>query len=66
MAFITMIRKKRITRGNVLESFDVTNIPTELALEIIERDFDVIAEHTPINKNDFMEMLRTTCTLLCF
>lgn len=30
----------------------------DLALEIIERDFHLIEEHTPIAKEDFMTMLR--------
>lgn len=57
-----MIRNKTISTDNVLVSFDVTNcfgnIQLELELEIIDRDFDVIAEHTPIEKEDFMLMLR--------
>lgn len=61
-AFIKMIRTKTISQDNVLVSFDVTNcfgnIPVELALELIDRDFDLIAEHTPIGKEDFLLMLR--------
>lgn len=49
-AFIRMVRRKRISKGHVLVSFDIVNcfgnIPTESALEIIQREFDIIAEHT--------------------
>lgn len=62
-----MVRKRRITQGHVLVSFDVVNcfgnIPTELALQIIERDFDIIAEHTPIGKGDFLAMLKVCLQL---
>lgn len=51
-----------VTKDHVLVSFDVVNcfgnIPTELALQIIERNFNIIAEHTPIGKEDFLELLR--------
>lgn len=61
-AFIRMVRRETLNKDNVLVSFDVVNcfgnIPTELALEIIERDFTVIAEHTPLCKDDFLTMLR--------
>lgn len=33
-------------------------IPVDLALEIIERDFHLIEENTPIEKDDFMAMLK--------
>lgn len=43
-------------------SFDVVNcfesIPTETAIELIERDFHLIEEHTPIPREKFMEMLK--------
>lgn len=51
-----------ITAGNKLVSFDVVNcfgqIPTELAMEIIERDFHLVEMHTPIPKERFLHMLR--------
>lgn len=61
-AFIRLIRKKNITIDNVLVSFDETicfgSIPVELALDIIDQDFDLIARHTSIDKEDFLKMLR--------
>lgn len=60
--FIQKMRHIKIKDGHVLASFDVINcfgtIPVDLALEIIERDFHLIEEHTPIDKEDFMAMLR--------
>lgn len=60
--FIKLIRGKRITKGNILVSYDVVNcfgtIPTELALELIERDFDRVEQVTPIPKEDFLKMLK--------
>lgn len=59
--FVKRIRGKRIKPGNRLLSFDVvncfTNIPTNLAMEIIERRFDEIQKHTSIPKALFMELL---------
>lgn len=56
-----MIKRQNITVGNVLVSFDVVNgfgnIPTDLSMRIIERDFHFIEEHTPIPKEQFMKML---------
>ncbi|XP_037049480.1 uncharacterized protein LOC119083782 isoform X2 [Bradysia coprophila] len=60
--FIRTIRKTRITKGNVLVSYDVVNcfgtIPTSLALSIIERDFHMIEKVTPIPKESFLQMLK--------
>lgn len=60
--FIRTIRKTRITKGNVLVSYDVVNcfgtIPTALALSIIERDFHMIEQVTPIPKESFLQMLK--------
>lgn len=43
-------------------SFDVVNcfgnVPVDLALEIIEEEFDKISEHTPIPKTIFMNLLK--------
>lgn len=51
----------KITEGNVLVSFDVVNcfgyIPTKLAMEIIERDFHLVEQQTPIPKDKFMQLL---------
>lgn len=56
------MRKKAIRKGNVLASYDVINcfgnIPTEKALELIERDFHLIEQHTPIPNKKYMQMLR--------
>lgn len=56
-----MLKGKTITIGNVLVSFDVVNcfgkIPTKLAMMLIERDFHLIEDHTPIPKEEFMKML---------
>ncbi len=60
--FIKLIRKQNITRGNVLVSYDVVNcfgnIPTNKALELIERDFHLIEQQTPIPKKEFLTMLK--------
>lgn len=46
----------------MLVSYDVVNcfgnIPTKKALELIERDFHLIEQHTPIPKNEFLTMLK--------
>lgn len=59
-----MVKRKPITIGNVLVSYDVVNcfgtIPVEEALKIIERDFHLIEQHTPIPKEEFLKML-TIC-----
>lgn len=59
--FVKLLKTIKITAGNVLASFDVVNcygnIPTKMALEIIERDFHYIEEHTPIPKEKFMQLL---------
>lgn len=59
--FIKLVRGKTITEGNVLVSYDVVNcfgiIPTEKALELIERDFHMVEHQTPIPKKQFMKML---------
>lgn len=51
----------KLTNGNILVSFDVVNcfgnIPTKMALDIIERDFHLIENHTPIPKEQFLKML---------
>lgn len=60
--FIKLIRGKTIKDGNVRVSYDVVNcfgnIPAELAIEIIERDFNLIEPHTMIPKKQFIQMLR--------
>ncbi|XP_037048105.1 uncharacterized protein LOC119082641 [Bradysia coprophila] len=59
--FVKLMKNIKITEGNILVSFDVVNcfgnIPTKLALELIERDFKLIEEHTPIPKEKFMQLL---------
>lgn len=59
--FVKLLKHVKITEGNILVSFDVVNcfgnIPTKLALEIIERDFHLIEEHTPIPKEKFIQLL---------
>lgn len=60
--FVKKIRHMNISEVNVLVSFDVVNcfgnIPVELALEIIERDFHLVEPHTCIDKEDFIKMLK--------
>lgn len=60
--FMKTFRGKSIRKGNVLTSYDVVNrfgeIPVELALEIIERDFHMVEQHAPIPKKEFIEMLK--------
>lgn len=59
--FVKRIRRMHISEDNFLVSFDVVNcfgnIPVELALEMIDRDFHLIEPHTCIGKEDFMKML---------
>lgn len=56
--FVKKIRKTVITPGNVLVSFLVVNrfgnIPTSLAIQLIERDFHCISPHTDIPKYEFI------------
>lgn len=59
--FVKMLKQIRVTEGNILVIFDVVNcfgnILTKLALEIIEREFHCIEEHTPIPKEKFLQLL---------
>lgn len=61
--FVKTMRRRNITEGNVLVSFDVVNcfgsIPVSLALNTIERDFEYIEQVTPIPKEDFLALLKT-------
>lgn len=56
------IRRVNISKDHVLVSFDVVNcfgnIPVELALEMIEKDFHLVEPNTCIAKEDFMKMLK--------
>lgn len=61
--FIRKARRAKISPGNVLVSFDVVNcfgtIPVDLALQIIDRDFERrIQPHTTLPKEEFMALLR--------
>lgn len=62
MEFLQRVKKTRIDPNNVLVSFDVvncfSNIPTELALKLIERDFDKVARVSKIPKDMFIDLLR--------
>lgn len=53
-----------IPDNHILVSFDVVNcfgeIPTQLAIDIISRDFELIQPHTNIPKKEFLELL-TLC-----
>lgn len=59
---IKKLRHKHIPNGNILVSFDVVNcfnnIPVDLVLEIISRDFHKISKTTRIPKENFIEMLK--------
>lgn len=56
------IRRAKITPTNVLASFDVvncfSNIPTELAIDLIVRDYNKIAAVSTIPMSLFLELLR--------
>lgn len=63
LQFVRMIKKRNIPSEYKLISFDVencfTNISTELALKIIERDFDqFVSKNTDIPKQQFMNLLK--------
>lgn len=72
--FLQRMRKRNVPHGYKLISFDVVNcfnnISTELALELIQRDFDShIKQHTDIPKNIFMNLLRfclIDCNYFCY
>lgn len=61
--FVKGMKNITIKIGNVLVSFDVVNcfgninIPTKLATQIIDRDFHLIEQHTPIPKDKFLQLL---------
>lgn len=60
--FVRKARKIRVSEGNILVSFDVVNcfgtISTDLAIGLIQRDFDLVARHTDIPKELFIQLLR--------
>lgn len=71
--FLKKYRRTRLTVGHKLVSFDVvncfSNIPVDLALELIERDFSKVATQTDIPKKQFMELLSfcmKECNYFCF
>lgn len=59
--FKDKISKLRIAKGEILVSFDVvslfTNVPIQLCMRIIDREWDRIEEYTEIPKKKFLEML---------
>lgn len=46
---------------NFFGNIPVDPVDLDLALELIERDFHLIGQHTPIEKENFMQMLRICC-----
>ncbi|XP_055859292.1 uncharacterized protein LOC129921477 [Episyrphus balteatus] len=61
-SFISTISPIILEQDNILVSFDVislfTNIPIPLVLELVEKSWDKIKDHTRIPKLKFLEILR--------
>lgn len=61
-SFISTVSPIILEEDNILVSFDATslftNIPIPLVLELVEKSWDVIKEHTRIPKLKFLEILR--------
>lgn len=60
--FVRRAKNVQPKHNNVLVSFDVVNcfgnIPTQLAISLIERDFECVAKQTTIPKAQFMNLLQ--------
>lgn len=54
--------EKKISPGNILVSFDVVNcfgnIPTDLAIKLVQEQFGKISQKTIIPEADFMALLK--------
>ncbi|XP_055853213.1 uncharacterized protein LOC129916968 [Episyrphus balteatus] len=61
-SFISTVSPVVLEQDHVLVSFDVvslfTNIPIQLALELVEKSWNIIKDHTRIPKSKFLEILR--------